>query len=152
MQGLEIQREIQIHRHQLLLNLLIALLLTYLPTLPAQAHGFKTTYLEIKETTPNHFDVLWKTPPNLMFGDEVFGDPITARPQFPDHCQRDQIPILLNTPENRLTRWKLDCGDQGLVGQSIGFPGLADVVEILLRIQWADGHSQTTMLPIGEDR
>ncbi|NJK39261.1 MAG: HupE/UreJ family protein [Oscillatoriales cyanobacterium RM2_1_1] len=132
------------------LSLLIALFVTFLPAPSANAHGFQTTYLEIKETPAHQFEIRWKTPTNVMFGDETAGNRITAQPQFPERCQSTEIPTLLTTPQTHLTRWRLDCGSTGLVNQAISFPSLADVVEVLIRIQWADGHDQTILLQGGE--
>jgi hydrogenase/urease accessory protein HupE len=131
---------------------LIVVLLIGWPALSASAHGFQTAYLEIQEQSAATWAIAWKTPPALSFGDEGLSRPMTLSPVFPDRCQSVGIPAIVATPKTRLVRWAIDCGDAGLAGQTITVPGLtASAVEVLLRLQWADGRSQTTMLPAGQD-
>lgn len=130
---------------------LLVLALSITNALPAAAHGFQTAYLEINETSDKTVEVMWKTPPILSFGDEGLSRPITIQPVFPEWCQSVKLPSVFTTAKTRQTRWTLDCGSDGLAGQTIIFPGLTDsFVEVLLRLQWADGRSQTTMLQSGE--
>lgn len=141
---------------KLLQQFLCIVLLTVLslcsdPT-PAQAHGFQTAYLELQEQPSGQMDVLWKTPPVLSFGDEGLSSPMTLRPLFPDYCTTVMVPGAIATPTTRFTRWRLDCGETGFANATITFPGLAQAfIEVLLRLEWADGHSQTTMLPTGAE-
>ncbi len=131
--------------------LLVVLSLGFNPT-PAQAHGFQTAYLELQEQPSGEVNVLWKTPSALSFGDEGLSSPMTIRPIFPSYCQARTMSAVMTTPTKNLSRWKLDCGEKGLAQATIAFPGVVDsFVEVLLRLQWADGHSQTTMLPTGKE-
>jgi hydrogenase/urease accessory protein HupE len=94
---------------------------------------------------------MWKTPSNLSFGDEGLSRPMTIAPIFPNSCQTRLIPADSDTFNTRVTRWRLDCDDRGLTGQTITFPKLNEnFVEVLVRMQWTDGRSQTTMLSMGE--
>ena len=131
--------------------LLAVLSLSFHPA-PALAHGFQTAYLELREQPSGQMDVLWKTPPSLSFGDEGLSSPMTLRPYFPSYCEAARVPVAMASPTTRLTRWTLDCGQSGLTDATITFPGLAQTfLEVLLRLEWADGHSQTTMLPTGQE-
>jgi len=131
--------------------LLLVLSLGFHPT-PAQAHGFQTSYLELREQPSGAVEVLWKTPPAMSFGDEGLSRPMTIHPVFPSYCTPTTVPAIMTTPTTHISRWTLNCGETGLAQATITFPGLAkSFVEVLLRLQWADGHSQTTMLPTGQE-
>lgn len=122
------------------------------PIAPARAHGFQTAYLELHEQPSGKVDVLWKTPSVMSFGDEGTTAPMTMRPVFPSYCQTMPMPGSIPTATARLTRWRLDCGDRGFSQATIAFPGLANTyLEVLLRLERADGRSQTTMLPTGQE-
>ena len=129
--------------------LLVVMSLGFSPT-PAEAHGFQTAYLELREQPSGQIDVLWKTPPTFGgSGDDGYGPAIAIRPVFPKHCTVAITPGAIATS---VSRWTLDCGDKGLAQETIAFPGLVkSFVEVLLRLEWADGHSQTTMLPTGQE-
>ncbi|WP_287264654.1 HupE/UreJ family protein [Moorena sp. SIO3A2] len=119
---------------------------------PAQAHGFQTSYLELREQPSGQVEVVWKTPSAMSFGDEGLSSPMTISPVFPSHCTGVTVPKVMATPTTRITRWTLDCGKNGLAEETIAFPGLLQSsLEVLLRVEWADGHSQTTMVPTGEE-
>ena len=119
---------------------------------PAQAHGFQSAYLELTEQPSGSIDALWKTPPSLSFGDEGLSRPMTLYPVFPSHCTATPVPTAIATPTSLLSRWTVDCGKTGLADAAIAFPGLTQsFIEVLLRVEWADGHTQTTMMPAGQD-
>ncbi|GET43894.1 HupE/UreJ family protein [Microseira wollei] len=131
--------------------LLVALGLGFQPA-PAHAHGFQTAYLELREQQSGEVEVLWKTPPAMSFGDEGLSRPMRIRPVFPSYCTATTVPVVMTTPVTHVSRWTLDCGETGLAQATIAFPGLVkSFVEVLLRLEWTDGHSQTTMLPTGQE-
>lgn len=119
---------------------------------PAHAHGFQTAYLELQEQPGGQVAVLWKTPPALIFGDEGLSSPMTIRPVFDSQCRAVTVPGLMATRASRVSRWTLNCGETGLAGKTVTFPGVVDnFLEVLLRVELADGHSQTSMLPMGQE-
>ena len=135
----------------LLIALLVCMGLVFNPA-PAHAHGFQTSYLELQEQASGEIEVLWKTPPNISFGDEGLSSPMTIRPIFSSPCQTIGLPSVMPGSASRTSRWTLDCGSEGLAATKIAFPGLNQtLIEVLLRLQWADGRSQTTMLPTGQE-
>ncbi|MBC6472022.1 MAG: HupE/UreJ family protein [Hormoscilla sp. GM102CHS1] len=141
----------QILRKSLCIVLLVCMGLG-MQSAPAQAHGFQTAYLELREQPGGQVEVLWKTPPALSFGDEGLSRPMTIRPVFDSHCRAVTVPGLMATPASRVSRWTLNCGETGLTGETVTFPGVVDnFLEVLLRVEWADGHSQTSMLPMGQE-
>jgi hydrogenase/urease accessory protein HupE len=132
--------------------LLAGLMFLVLPVAPAMAHGFQTAYLDLQEQPSGLVDVVWKTPSSLSFGDEGMTTPMAIRPSFPPQCEAVKLPQVMKTPTANVTRWTLNCGEQGLADETITFPGLVEsFVEVLLRVQWANGRSQTTMLPTGQE-
>lgn len=121
-------------------------------TCPAQAHGFQTAYLEMLEQAPGEFAITWKTPANLSFGDEGLARPMTLRPSFPDHCQATGVPQRATGPTSQVSHWRVQCGNRGLAGQTLTFPGItATGVEVLVHWQGANGQTQTTLVPAGQE-
>jgi len=119
---------------------------------PAFAHGFQTAYLELREQPSGLVDVTWKAPTQLSLGDEWASRPMAIRPVFPQTCKATTLPAAMRTPTANVIRWTLDCGDRGLAEQTVTFPGLVkSFVEVLLRVEWANGRSQTTLLPTGQE-
>lgn len=112
-----------------LLRLLVALS-TILVAGNAQAHYMGTALLHLKEEMPGRFFMNWKPSMALRATELVAG------PTFPRHC-------TLNAS------W-LDCGQRGLMG-AIDFKGLPDHAEVVVHIQWRDGHKQTQVLAAGDD-
>ena len=51
-------------RHWLCVILLTCIIMGFSPT-PAEAHGFQTAYLELREQPSGQINVLWKTPPTI---------------------------------------------------------------------------------------
>jgi hypothetical protein len=118
----------------------------------ADAHGFQTAYLDIQEQPSGQLQIIWKTPTAISFGDEGASVPMTLRPVFPARCEAASVPSVIKTPQTHIIRWTLECGEAGLAGEAIAFPGIVNnFVEVLLRLQWADGRSQTTLLPTGQE-
>ncbi|MEB3177947.1 MAG: HupE/UreJ family protein [Nostocaceae cyanobacterium] len=131
--------------------LLVCITLGFSPT-PAFAHGFQTAYLDLREQPSGQIDVYWKTPPASGFGDDGLGPPMSLWPIFPEHCTQRIAPGEIPNSIIPVSHWTLDCGEIGLAQQTITFPGVVNnFVEVLLRLEWADGHSQTTMLPTGQE-
>ena len=120
------------------------LLLTFLILLggpqPAAAHESRPAYLEIRELGPGRYDALWKRPTK---GDLVL--PLAV--VWPASCRapasgREQV-----VPGAIVQRLLVDCGDAGLIGQTIRIDGLQKVsADVLVRIEFADGVTQTNLL------
>ncbi|MCI0430536.1 MAG: HupE/UreJ family protein [Rhodospirillales bacterium] len=107
---------------------------------PGAAHELRPAYLQIDETEPGRYEVLWKRPQR---GDLALGLavnwPESCRDSFPETTQRVSGALI----ERRL----IDCGETGLVGKRIGVDGLATTLtDVLVRIEFADGRVQTNLL------
>src|SRR5687768_14189803 len=83
----------------------------------AGAHESRPAYLEIKETAPGRYDVLWRTP--LLAGMRL---PVVLK--FPDDVRHVTEPTLRELPDSRIERRLIDAGDGGLAGKRIEFVGL----------------------------
>ncbi len=77
----------------------------------------------------------------------VKGARLGITPALPPHCSNLTPPssyLLLNAVQER---WTVECGQEGLAGQTIAIEGLsATRTDVLLRINLADGQSHTTIL------
>ena len=108
---------------------------------PAAAHELQPGFLELKETAPGRYDVLWKLP---SLGSSDTRMPIA--PVFPETCRQ-----LGEARSDRAgTAWvftaRLECKG-GLAGQAIAIEGLeAFVTDVLVRVQHADESVETHVL------
>ena len=101
--------------------------------LPAAAHEVRPAYLQLTETQPGIFSILWKVPAR---GDRV----LSIHAALPPSCQalKPPTPILLSGTQ--LTRWTVDCGAKGLEGTAIRIEGLnATMIDTLVRIELLSG-------------
>ena len=130
-----------IRRHTYILWSCAGLLLTILLVIPAtSAHEARPAYLEIKETTPNKFSVLWRTP--VMAGMRL---PIIL--QLPDDVKNLNEPTVQELADSLVERRWIDAGPSGLAGKRIEFPGLqATITDVLVRVEMLDGRKSTTIV------
>lgn len=119
---------------------LLALLLVILALVrPAAAHELRPAYLELAETVPGHFKVLWKVP---AAGDRRLGLYL----RLPARCNNITEPASAIENNAHFERWKVSC-DGGLKGQTITIEGLrSTLTDVLARIAWADGSVEVERL------
>jgi hydrogenase/urease accessory protein HupE len=111
-------------------------LLTLLLVLPsvARAHPLAPCVLDVRETKGGRADVGWKTPLIRARGTDL-------EPVLPARC----TPVGRRTTSEEgggvWTRWTVDCGAGGLVGEQIGIggPGSLELAAIV-RVTLADGR------------
>jgi len=107
---------------------------------PAQAHEVRPAYLEIKETAPGQFSVLWRTP--VLAGMRL---PVVLR--LPDDVRNLKDPVVQELTDSLLERRWIDAGAGGLSGKRIEFPGLQlTITDALVRVEMLDGRSWTTIV------
>jgi hypothetical protein len=104
------------------------------------AHEVRPAYLELHQTAPEIYDVLWKVPgqgDNLRFGLYV---------EFPAACT-NATPHRGSMVNSAFTeRWTEQCPG-GLAGGTIHIAGLSGtVVDVLVRLERLDGTTQVTRL------
>jgi hydrogenase/urease accessory protein HupE len=108
---------------------------------PSPAHELQPGFLELRETTPGRFDVLWKLP---SIGGSDVRMPIL--PVFPPQCR-----LVGEARSERVdTAWvfvaRIDC-DNGLAGQTLAIDGLSAFdTDVLVRVQHADANVETHLL------
>jgi hydrogenase/urease accessory protein HupE len=106
----------------------------------AAAHEARPAYLELKETAPGQFTVLWRTP--VLAGMRL---PIAL--QLPDGVKDVQQPTVQELADSLLERRWIDAGPNGLAGKRIEFPGLqATITDVLVRVEMLDGRKWTTIV------
>ena len=115
----------------------IALMAVLLPLVCA-AHEVRPAYLELRETLPGEFNVLWKTP---MLGDAR----LALEPVFSGDT-RTVSPVFARSAGGAAIRtWTLRA--PGLRGQTLRIEGLeGTMTDALVRIEFADGPAWTQRL------
>ena len=105
----------------------------------ARAHEARPAYLEIRETAPAHFDVLWRTP--VLAGMRL---PILLK--LPDGSRNAREPVSQELADSIVERRAIETGPDGLSGQRVEFPGLElTITDVLVRIELLDGRKWTAI-------
>ena len=103
------------------------------------AHEARPAYLEIKETAPGKFSVLWRTP--VLAGMRL---PIVLK--LPDDVRNLEAPTVQELADSLLERHSIDAGPNGLAGKRIEFVGLQlTITDVLVRVEMLDGRKWTTI-------
>ena len=106
----------------------------------AAAHETRPAYLEIKETAPGQFLVLWRTP--LMAGMRL---PVVLK--LPDNVRDLREPSIQELADSLVERRWVDAGTDGLAGKRIEFSGLQmTITDVLMRLEMLDGRKWTTIV------
>ena len=66
-------------------------------------HEVRPAYLQLAETQPKQFSVLWNVPAR---GDRV----LSLQAALPASCQALNLPTPVLLSQAQLSRWKVDCG------------------------------------------
>ena len=121
------------------LGLAVLTLLALGPT--ASAHEARPAYLELTETLPDRYDVVWRTP--VLAGMRL---PVVLR--LPDGANNVVEPKLRELPDSIVER-RVITAPGGLGGKRIEFVGLQHTItDVLVRVQTRDGgHSMTLVHP-----
>ena len=106
----------------------------------ASAHEARPAYLELKETAPGQFAVLWRTP--VLAGMRL---PIALA--MPDSVRNISAPSVQELADSVLERRQIDASPKGLAGKRIEFPGLQlTITDVLVRVEMLDGRKWTTIV------
>jgi hypothetical protein len=131
--------EVPSKRHSLLL-IAIFLLASLLAVPTAQAHEARPAYLEIKETSPNQFSVLWRTP--VLAGMRL---PVVLT--IPGDVKNLKQPVETELADSLLERRWVDAGTNGFAGKRIQFKGLQlTITDVLVRVEMLDGRKWTALV------
>jgi hydrogenase/urease accessory protein HupE len=116
------------------------LLLWLLAATAAWAHETRPASLQLTETQPGRFEVLWKVPAR---GELV----LALQVQWPAVC-RDAVPATQRMLADAVIEERLlECDAAGLVGERLVIAGLsATLTDVLARLEFLDGRVQTNLL------
>jgi hydrogenase/urease accessory protein HupE len=104
------------------------------------AHEARPAYLEIKETVPGRFSVLWRTP--VLAGMRL---PVVLK--IPDDVKTLEGPNVEELADSLVERRWIDAGPDGLAGKRIEFVGLPlTITDVLVRVEMLDGRTWTTIV------
>lgn len=122
------------------MRLLCPILLVVLLVSPAFAHEVRPAYLQLRQTSRDTFDVLWKVPAR---GEDVR---LGLYVQLPQGCTNLSEPRGVFAAGAHTERWRVQCGS-GLSGGSVRISGLsATLTDALARLERLDGTTQVARL------
>jgi hydrogenase/urease accessory protein HupE len=105
----------------------------------AFAHEARPAYLEIKETAPGQYSMLWRTP--VLAGMRL---PLVLK--IPDDVKNRTPPAVQELADSLIERRSIDAGLNGLAGKRIEFVGLQlTITDVLVRLEMLDGRKWTTI-------
>jgi len=115
---------------------LLAGLVVWAAAMPAaMAHESRPAYLEIDETAPGQYSMVWRTPVKD-------GRLLPVVLQVPDSARNLQDPVIMELADSRLERRRIDAGPEGLGGKRIEFPGLQfTITDVVVKVKLLDGRS-----------
>ena len=106
----------------------------------AGAHEVRPAYLELRETTPDTYDILWKVP--ARGGDER----LAIYVRLPADTEQLAEPHGISAGGAYLERWRVR-RPGGLAGQTISVDGLAATgTDVLVRLERASGSTHMARL------
>ncbi|MCZ6835076.1 MAG: HupE/UreJ family protein [Planctomycetota bacterium] len=105
----------------------------------ADSHEVRPAFLELRQTTLDTFEVLWKVPSRGDVRLELFV-------RLPEACEVIAEPRGMFSSAASITRWTIR-HPLALVGTTIHIDGLnATQTDVLVRIEWLDGTTQVERL------
>ena len=105
----------------------------------ASAHEARPAYLELTETLPDRYDVVWRTP-------VLAGLRLPVLLQFPDGVNNLVEPTVREFSDSIVER-RIITAPGGLGGKRIEFVGLqGTITDVLVRIQTRDGERSTILV------
>ena len=121
-----------------MLRRLLPLLLLLLSS-PAMAHDARPAYLEVRQTSPTRYDLLWRIPVTA-------GMPLPVMLRLPEGVQNVTEPSIRTLSDSLVERRVVEA-PSGLSGQRIEFPGLqGTIADVLVRVQPLGGEMTTTLV------
>ena len=107
---------------------------------PVRAHGLEPALLALRETRPGVFSVTWKSSKIRLPGADV-------KPRLPARCTAVGSGEEIDLGDRTEVRWTIDCGPEGLVGESVGVDGLeVSRITALLLLERTDGTGTQAVL------
>ncbi len=111
----------------------------------AQAHDARPNYVQITETTPKVYSVMWKVPASVPGAALPY-------PTLPDGCVADRQAAWREAGAEFLGQQVFTC-DAGLSGRTVGirFPVINPSLSTLYKIRLANGEEHLKILKPGQD-
>jgi hydrogenase/urease accessory protein HupE len=104
------------------------------------AHGLDPASLTLRETAPGVFDVHWRESALRLPGTDV-------RPILPARCRETSVPQAEDGGDHVTLRWTVDCGSDGLAGETIAIDDLgAAKINALVSVTRLDGEAVQVVL------
>lgn len=120
--------------------LVLSILCALLSPPRAEAHEARPAYLQIDETTPGRYSVLWRIP-------VLSGMPLPVALQLPAALRDIREPALQQLSDSLVERRVVEAGNAGIAGSRIEFAGLAGTItDVLVRVRLLDGTQSTTLV------
>jgi hypothetical protein len=121
-------------------RVLAALALLLVSISPVHAHELRPAYLELRQTSPDAYEVSWKVPARED------GSRLALYVRFPEDVRSAGPPRSWFANAAYLERWTVERAG-GLAGMTIRIEGLTSTLtDVLVRIQHLDGVTQTTRM------
>jgi hydrogenase/urease accessory protein HupE len=119
---------------------LFVALIFVLAAATAQAHDARPNYVQVTETEPNTFSVMWKVPASMPGGALPY-------PTLPEGCIAERQPAWQLTGADYLGQQVFRC-DEGLSGRRVGieFPAINPSLSTLYKIKLANGEEHLRIL------
>jgi hydrogenase/urease accessory protein HupE len=119
----------------------VALLLVLLGGMPvARAHESRPAYLEIRESEPGQYTVLWRTP--VLAGMRL---PLVLG--LPEGVTNLKPPVVQELNDSLIERRWIDAGPNGLAGKRVDIKGLQfTITDALVRFEFLDGRTVQTIV------
>ena len=139
--GRALGRGVEVMRLRRIAACALALLLVLLGGMPAaRAHESRPAYLEIKESAPGQYTVLWRTP--VLAGRRL---PLVL--SLPEGVTDLKPPVVQELNDSLIERRWIDAGAKGLAGQRIDIKGLQfTITDALVRFEFLDGRTLQTIV------
>ena len=113
---------------------------TMLAVSTARAHEVRPAYLELEESAPGAFSVLWRTP--VLAGMRL---PITLK--LPEGVRNLKEPVVQELTDSLVERRWINAGPDGLAGKRIEIAGLQlTITDVLVRVKFMDGRTLQTLV------
>ena len=101
----------------------------------AEAHESRPAYLQLTETAPSRFELLWRTPSRGAL-------PLPVVLQMPPSVHNVRDPLIQELSDSRLERRWIEAGPEGLSGARIVFPGLElTITDAIVQAEFLDGRT-----------
>ncbi len=106
----------------------------------ARAHDARPAYLELSETAPGRYTVLWRIP-------VLSGMPLPVGLRLPAELRDLREPAVQRLSDSLLERRFVEAAPDSLAGARVEFPGLeATITDVLVRFEGLDGARATALV------